>query len=1110
MSTVKKEGMTRIQELAAKTSGKNILVSAGAGTGKTRVLVERFLHFVMTGEALVTEILALTFTEKAANEMKSRIQKELANRGLESARRELESSYISTIHAFAARVLREHPLEAGVNPDFVVLESEESDFLQEQAMDQVLEERCEKGNETFELLKVYGESAVRGGIRKVFDAARQEGKSLTEFFKTNASRPAAAGAAPDLAPIFERLGESGLASEWQAFQKRKEWDWSAVGEFRTWLKTFSRKRGKKGETGWEEIKEACVVFLAAKIQEFMKPWAARFEALAMLFEETYENRKKEKGYLDFDDLQIKAVRLFKKEEKSSARLRGEYRKKFRQILVDEFQDTNYLQLELIQLLAGQNNLFFVGDYKQSIYRFRGAEPALFLEKERLYQKSETEAMIPLIENFRTAGTVLEFVNRFFETLWREDNLEFRGLETGRETEKESGTELLVVRMEEDEDKDHARMREADMIAARILELHEAGNAFGDIAILFQAMTDAPLYEQSLKKLGIPYYALSSRGFYHQPEIRDMVSFLAFLENPLADIPLAASLRSPLFQVSDNSLFWLAQYARKNARENKTQPLYEGLKQIENIPEISPEQKNKILYFLRAAAELLDLKDRLRLTELLDLILEKTSYELTVLADPHGVRRYANLKKMINLAREFESLEPMALGAFLKTLERLESQEVRESEAQVEAEESGRVVRLLSIHRSKGLEFPVVFVADLGRSRQSSESKTVLAESGIGYALKVRNELTLEMEKPLVWEEIHERSNQKDREEWKRLFYVAATRAKDRLILSGIYKEKKKPKETFGEMSSWMEWMMSLPEELLLHLKVIETVNPRPGRKKQADKEELRAFFKSLESGAAAELQKLSGDLKKRVEIEAAEIIARADEKKRTPARVIDLPVSAYVLYEKSPDSYRSVYEIGYDDPQRMEEAAREIQPPEEEIDAADFGTRIHRVLELMDFRNPEKNFAQILQDAFAGREEPERENARGVVAEFLKSDIFKTLAGAKRIYKELPFVLDERHGKLEGVIDVLFQDAQGVWHILDYKTAVGDADKVRAACYEFQIAVYALAVKELLGQQPKTGILYFLKNSWSHAVAVQESVIRKTQDRVRQIQEEILGLEAHA
>lgn len=1104
--------LTKIQEIAAKTSGKNILVSAGAGTGKTRVLVERFLHFVTDKQVPVTEILALTFTEKAANEMKSRIQKRLAEREFESARRELESSYISTIHAFAARVLREHPLEAGVNPDFMVLESEESDFLQEQALDQVLEERCAKGNETFELLRIYGESAVRGGLRKVFDAARQEGKTLAEFFKANAAREAAV--LTDIVPVFKALGENALAAEWEKFRKREGWNWEGVEEFRDWAKGFSKKRGKKGETGWEEIKETCAAFLAGKIQEFMEPWSRRLEALALFFEETYENRKKEKGALDFDDLQIKCVRLFKKEDKACRRLREIYRKKFQQIMVDEFQDTNYLQLELIELLGGSQNLFFVGDYKQSIYRFRGAEPGLFREKETLYRDSDTGAKIDLIENFRSAGEVLDFVNRFFETLWQEDGQAFYRLETGRKPGKkagppgcgEAGTELLWVRQEEDEDLDQARMREADLIAQRILELRAGDESleFGNIAILFQAMTDSPIYERALKKHGIPYYALSSRGFYNQPEIRDMISFLSFLENPLADIPLAAALRSPLFQVSDNSLFWLARHAHEAGAQDR--PLYEGLKKIQAIQEITAKEKIKILSFLQTAEELLILKDRLRLTELLDLILEKTSCELTVLADSHGVRRYANLKKMISLAREFESSEPMALGVFLKTLERLESQEVRESEAQVEAEASGRVVRLLSIHRSKGLEFPVVFVADLGRGRQSSESKTVLAEAGMGYAMKVRNEKTLKWEEPSGWKEIHSRANQKDREEWKRLFYVAVTRAEDRLILSGVHKEKKKPKESFNEMSCWMDWMMALPEELLLGLEVREGIaKTSPGIEKQAGKEEMREFFERIESGADAEFKKVSREMKAAVEAEAARVVARAFEKKRSAARVVDLPVSAYVLYEKSPAAYRSVYEIGYDDPLRMEETSRETQPLEEEFDAADFGTRVHRVLELMDFRDPEKNFTQILQDAFAGREETERESARTVVAEFVKSDTFKALARAKRIYKELPFVLDERHGKLEGVIDVLFQDASGGWHILDYKTAVGDAGKVRDACYEFQIRVYALAVRELLGELPKSGILYFLKNSWDHAVTVSDALIQKTQGRVREIQEEILG-----
>ncbi len=1123
--------LTRSQEIAATFSGRNILVSAGAGTGKTRVLVERFLHFVISGQALVTEILALTYTDKAANEMKSRIMKKLGELGRERDRRDLEAAYISTIHAFAARILREHPFEAGVDPDFRVLESEESDFLKEQALDETLERLCEKGNEIFELLKIYTEKDVRAGIFKVFDAARHDGKTLAEFFQLHPSSCSLPEGEQGINgfPPFEKLGEKELAREFERFQKNENWDWDTVEDYKTWMAGFSRKRGKKGETAWAEIKEACAGLLARKIEIFMKPWAQKFETLALSFEGTYEMRKKEKGFLDFDDLQRLAVRLFEKQDKVSQKLLERCRGKFRQVMVDEFQDTNPLQLRLIELLSRGDNLFLVGDFKQSIYSFRGAEPALFLAKEKEYEKEGRGLRISLIENFRSAEPVLEFVNRFFDHLWQEEELPFEGLvaasfphdvrresvtddprlkHSGMTPASQPGVELISVVKKEEESMDLARLREADLIAERMLELHEQGTPYGDMAVLFQVMTDTGLYEQALKKRGIPYYSLAGTGFYHQPEIRDMVSFLSFLENPLADIPLAAALRSPLFQVSDNTLFWLSRQAKAGDAPQHATPLYEGVKQWAAIPQIPEEEKAKVRFFLEISRELLAVKDRLKLTELLDLILEKTSYELTVLADAQGVRRYANLKKMINVAREFESGEPLVLGAFLRTLRRLETHEVRESEAQVEAEESGRVVRLLSIHRSKGLEFKVVFVADLAREKRSDPAAWLKAEPGAGYSMEVWNEKTADWENPAGWIRLEENLTRKKRQEWKRQFYVAATRAKERLIFSGVHKEKKAVKENFSEMSSWMDWVMAMPPSVFEAV----TIHPADGagfltrRRALAEKKIFEEVFGDLK---AHPLEEILPDTKERQEAEneGSGIFAGLEKKKRLPARVIDLPVSAYAAFEKNPKKYRDIYEIGYPDESEPERNA----PTEPGDSYADFGTAVHRILEQLDFsatKGGEEpsgwNLSGFIQEACSGMTPAKREEAAEIIKNFCASPLFARLQGARKVYRELPFVINQRHGRVEGVIDVLFQDGNGHWHVLDYKTAMGDAAKAKEAGYELQIEIYAFAAHKILKITPKTGIVYFLKNQFAHVLELNGAALEAVGARLAGLQESIL------
>ncbi len=1076
--------LTDEQKKAVTETGSNILVSAGAGTGKTRVLVERFLHLVSNGVA-VTEILTLTYTEKAANEMKKRIMDGLALLGRERERRGLESAYISTIHAFAARILREHPFEAGVDPDFRVIESEESDFLKEQALDEALEKLCEKGNEVFELLKIYSEKDVRAGVLKVFDAARHDGMTLKQFFTFSIPLKEH----PPVDRLLEKAGEKQLAEEFGNFQKNPGWTWDTLEEFRVWMKGFSRKRSG----AWPEIKEACESFMAAKIEAFMKTWTARFEGLALSFEEIYEARKKERGFLDFDDLQMRALALFKKQDKVSVKFLERYRKKFQQIMVDEFQDTNPLQLELIETLSDGKNLFLVGDYKQSIYSFRGAEPALFLAKEKQYGKAANGLCIPLVKNFRTAEPVLEFINSFFEELWREDAVQFKGLVSGAEKSANPEVEMIRVTKKEDESMDVARMREAEQIAARMEELHEAGTAYGDMAVLFQVMTDIGLYEQALKKRGIPYYSVAGTGFYHQPEIRDMVSFLSFLENPLSDIPLAAALRSPLFQVSDASLYRLSRQAKQADTPAKMTPLYEGVKQFEKIADIPDAEKEKIRFFLRVSSELLAVKDRLKLTELLDSILEKTSYELTVLADSQGVRRYANLKKMVNLAREFESVEPLALGAFLRTLRRLETHEVRESEAQVEARESGRVVQLISVHRAKGLEFKVVFCADLAREKRNDQSGWLKAEPGQGYAMEVWNDKAAEWEEPASWLKLKENLETKKKQEWKRLFYVAATRAKERLIFTGVYKEKKNVKASFSEMTSWMDWVENMPEEIF-----------KGAVKHPEDKEVFLARKKGIAEKKVFE--EIFGDWQpKKMEAmaEGDSIMAGLEKKPRLPARVIDLPVSAYAAFEKSPEKYKEVYEAGY--PDEIEPERSGPEEPIEEDSYADFGTAVHRVLELMDFSDPAPRLPELIKEACAGMMPEKHVEAAEIIKKFLASPLFERLKSAREVYKELPFIINQRHGRVEGVIDVLFKDSDGSWHVLDYKTAVGDAAKSKASGYELQIGMYAFAAHKILKITPKTGIVYFLKNQFSHELAFDTAALKTVGEKVAGLQDLIIN-----
>ncbi len=1089
--------LTEVQKKAVQTVGTNLLVSAGAGTGKTRVLVERVLHLLRTQKADLAELLVLTFTEKAAHEIKTRLSASFRTWGLERPRRDLDKAAISTFHSFASRLLKEHPVEAGVDPEFRVIETEQSELLKEEAMREMIAKLHADREDAFELLSVYGEDTAREGVLKVFTAARHEGKNLRDFFLENEKKEreiaaqkekAIPAAARELIAKLEEID----AKSWERFLKNTHWDWETFRDFKAWSELYKGKR-KAGLKEWRELLEE---FGALRLGPLAAPWKEKFERMALAFEAAYSAKKKEKGFLDFDDLQMKAVGLFRGEKPVFRKLRERYQRQFKFILVDEFQDTNFLQMEFVELLASGQNLFMVGDYKQSIYGFRGAEPGIFLEKEKLYEGGAEGEKLVLSESFRSDPPVLDFVNRFFKTLWEEDRFPFEPLRARQDSgvvadAQDAAVELMVTNLKEGEDMSSSRLREARGIAARVRELHEKEKIpYGHIAVLFQAMTLSGIYEDAFKSADVPYFIVAGRGFYEQPEIQDMMSFLSYLERPFADIPLAASLRSPLFHITDDTLFWLSRHAK--AKDEKA-PLGHALKALDRIPEIDPEQKKRLEAFVALTAELGVLKDRIPLSDLIVKILEGTAYELSVLMDPKGVRRYANLKKLVALVREYETYERLSLAGFLNILKRLRAQEVRESEAQITLESSTEAVRMMSVHAAKGLEFPVVFVADMGHQGSRSDSKAVIAHAADGYAMQVPDTTDHEMQKTFFFRWVDQAIGKREDEEWKRLFYVAVTRAKSRLFLSGVYKKKAAEKAAFREMASWMDWAMAICTEMKIPISADRVVSLGV---KAGPREDLREKIKT--------------------------VIQETKPEDRTAAvpvagfplpRSIDLPVSAFVLFQKSPEEFWRTYQVGWS-VGSDEWNGEETLFREEDFSAADFGTAMHACFEHLDFKDPERALDPEVLDRTFGRFGPGAvAEARRILQSSMKQPLFKELARARQAKREIDFVLNERRGLIHGKIDMLFEDAKGDWHILDYKTASGDEDAARRSGYDLQMEIYALAARSILKLPVRSAIIYYLKNQKTVTLAFppekDKEIFGDLEKKVRDLQQKILDYSNH-
>ena len=508
--------LTLVQRKAVETVDRNVCVSAGAGTGKTRVLVERFIYLVEHEWARPHEILAVTFTEKAAQEMKRRIAARLRESGLEDARRELENAYIGTIHSFCARVLREHPIEAGIDPDFRVLEEDEAHLLRELAFDELIEARFQEP-EMFNLLHVYGEKTLRSGVSSVARKVHTSGLTLNVILSEAKRGQVLLRPVPflELEPLKKLKGKENDCAEMETLLSKPVSGWREIEAIKTAAKKFQRRGDEQ-----KAFRDALDEWLGFRIESLSSEIKTAFFNFAVDFKTRYAARKRKHSGLDFDDLEREAVSLLSGSEPAQIAIRSLYQKHFKFIMVDEFQDTSPIQNQLIDLVQSAGTLFIVGDWKQSIYGFRGADASLFLKKEEEFSSSGKESYVALAENFRSRPELIDCVNPFFEKLWAEEKKTFGPLIPARnviarsEIPRNDGVvEFLTVERPEGETVQEARIKEARALAGRIEELQATGAyEYRDFAMLFRAADDIFFYEYELRNLGIPYYVVSGRGF----------------------------------------------------------------------------------------------------------------------------------------------------------------------------------------------------------------------------------------------------------------------------------------------------------------------------------------------------------------------------------------------------------------------------------------------------------------------------------------------------------------------------------------------------------------------------------------------------------------------
>src|SRR4051794_653491 len=1093
--------LTSQQHEAIESRDRDVFLRAGAGTGKTTVLVDRFCEAALDPDSGVERILAFTFTERAADQLRRRVREELGRRAalaegearetLLEAAEASERAWISTIHGFCRRLLASHPAAAWIDPRFRVVDEAEADRLAGRAFEAALEEMVEAGGaEALELAAANRPGTLLGMPRGAYDELRSHGDS--EPALPPLQPPDTRTALAELAEVAreahlecaEANGKSAPSRERIAAAAELD-PGSEPGEellrILGGLAITSKADDFKNEA-CERYTATLKRTRAAAAASVLGPAYEQLRELVSRFGRGYEELKAERSALDFEDLQLRAVALLR----SSDALRERYRDQFRHLMVDEFQDTNGLQLGLIEQLRGPDTrLFLVGDEFQSIYGFRHADVDVYRREHRRFASGDEPrgTSLPLTGNFRAAPQILALTNAIGKGLL--NGYEPLSAAVADEQPIEPITELLLTADDrkgweaeetglpivDDDPSPAPKLAEARRLAARLRELADAGEDPAEMVVLLRAFTHIAAFERALAEAGLDPYVVGGRGFWSQQQIEDLRSLLAVIANPLDDEALFGALASPACALLPDTL-WLLRKTATIRREDGSEsarhvwPVVRDLAETGEVGDGNPAAAELIpageLDRLREFADVL-VKVRRRGTEggleaLVDRAATAFGYDLTALMLPDGPKRWSNARKLMRLAREFESREGPDLGAFLDYLGSRATQRDRESEAATRAEgHSG--VRVMTVHAAKGLEFEIVAVGDLGRNLQLGWTPLRVApaedtpDSGEAMRVGVQlGRLGRPSERLGDYQELTDLAAAREAEEEARLAYVAATRAKRRLLLSGTFNPKKLEDEPIRRKPISLQLIRRL---------LAGDVTPRdveiPPASDGLPAGTLRLEVQMPEPGAGAAILTRREPAAVPAELPGGRPpLGRPDV---PPALIGGLSYSALSAFENC--GYRFYVErvLGIGEPEVVSIEAGESASPEVRRRFGP-GLAVHSLLEWSArnrWREPgEDRIAAVLREQ--GLASTGAEQVLSLTTAFLSSPLREEIAGA-RVSPEVPFVLSIAGTLIRGSIDLLAEREDGSVLVVDYKTdRLGDRDLGETVSrYSIQRDLYALA-----------------------------------------------------
>ena len=1204
---------TADQQRVIDTTGKNILVSASAGSGKTAVLVARIMKKVCEEGVDIDRLLIVTFTNAAAAEMRERIHNALMERLEEEPDNDhlqrqlvlLMNAQITTIHSFCLYLVRNHFEMVDIDPSFRLGDEGEMKLLKNDILDEMLEDYYREAREEFmEMIEAMTsqrkDDTIKEYVLSIYEfamsypwpkewlrASREQydcenfndvqwmnflmddvKKTLLDVQK-EVERAIGIANLPDGPYMYGEALESDLKllielqkaetyeEQQEKFQKltfatlsRKKDD--SVSELRREQVKSIRDQIKKN---LKEIKEQYFYESQENITEQIVN-AGRLTAMLTEFTENFIGRygqaKREKMLVDFNDLEHFAIQILMDENKEYTNVAKELQEHFNEIMIDEYQDSNLVQEIILTAVSkqplGGSNLFMVGDVKQGIYRFRLARPELFMEKHDLYCKEEIEdsVRIDLHKNFRSRGNVIKTVNFMFAQLMRKefgniayDETEalFLGASYEEKEEMNYETELLFVDTagEEDvklaEDEEYTKVElEARMIAERIQkfvadeyvydkkekEFRKA--TYGDIVILLRTMRGyAENISEVLKEYDIPVMITSRTGYFAAIEVQTVLNMLAVIDNPKQDIPMAAVLSSPIGNLSALEMAEIKSSFKELSFEQAV---------CNYATEGSNEEiKDKLNEFFELLQKIRKMVPYTPIHTIIETVLELSGYLNYVTAMPGGSQRRGNLEMLIEKAVAYEKSSYSGLFDFLRYMEQLKKYDVDFGEA-VSKETTDNSVKIMSIHKSKGLEFPIVFVSATSKSfnLQDTRAKVCLdLDYGIGvdsYDLEKR------VKRPTLLKKVIAKKQKLETiAEELRVFYVALTRAEEKLVLTGVLEDMEKKLKEYESLAGMEE--NSISYRMLSttgnYLEWILQAMYRHSSLKEMEEQYELAIYRGTDLYQNDVSMKMKvygfGDIVEQVkfrhgeqQIKSREVMLSIRDKETflREKEEIAQKFAEFYQHEKH-ENIRSKISVS-----ELKESALKKDIEEEEMErifethskeayvpafirdvedkkgGTDRGNAYHKVMELTAHRKitSEEELQQALEEIMeSGKMLKEQVGLLDVskLMKFFASPLSQRMQEAYvegRLYREQPFLrgmdVSEVYKKpyqeketilIQGIIDAFFEEDDGIV-LVDYKTDRIKTGEELIQRYREQIVQYAQAIEALKHKKVKEKILY--------------------------------------